>query len=109
MINAKMLGRIKEVAPYVTPAEALAKLAIVLTIVVPVPITALVLGGFWLDYYLLNTMPILTVLGIMVAERNILVNGQDKTSVASRAIGRRETMQWRDTACVEAIKRKDAQ
>jgi len=60
-----MLGRIKEVAPYVTPAEALAKLVIILTIVVPVPIMALALGGFWLDYYRLDTFPILTVLGIV--------------------------------------------
>ena len=61
----KMLGEIKEVAPYVTPAEALVKLVIVLLFIVPVPIVALALGGFWLDYYRLNTLPILTVLGIV--------------------------------------------
>jgi len=61
-----MLERVKQVAPYVTPAEALTKLAIVLTIVVPVPITLLALAGFWLDYYKLSTLPLFTAVGAVI-------------------------------------------
>ena len=61
-----MLGRVKQVVPYVTPAEALAKLAIVLTIVVPLPIVVLALAGFWLDHYKLSTLPLLTIVGAVI-------------------------------------------
>ena len=60
-----MLGRVKQVVPYVTPAEALAKLAIVLAIV-PLPIVVLALAGFWLDYYKLSTLPLLTIVGAVI-------------------------------------------
>ena len=61
-----MLGRVKQVVPHVTTGEALAKLAIVVTVVVPVPIVVLALAGFWLDYYKLSTLPLLTALGIVI-------------------------------------------
>jgi hypothetical protein len=61
-----MLRRLKQVAPYVRTGEALAKLAVVLTVVVPVPVTGLALVGFWLDYYKLSTFPLLTIAGIIL-------------------------------------------
>ena len=60
------LGRLKEVAPHVTAGEALVKLAIVFTVVVPLPIIGLGLVGFWLDYYTLSTFPLITIVGIVL-------------------------------------------
>ena len=61
-----MLGRVKQVAPHVTTGEALVKLAIVLTIAVPVPIVVCALAGFWLDYYKFSTLPLFTAIGVVI-------------------------------------------
>ena len=61
-----MIRRLKEVAPHVTTGEALTKLMIVLTIMVPIPIVGLTFAGFWFDYYKLSTFPLFTILGAVL-------------------------------------------
>lgn len=48
-----------------SPREGLVKLVITM-LFVPIPILVFALGGFWLDYYQLDTSPILTAIGAIL-------------------------------------------
>jgi len=45
-----------------SPSEGLVKMVITM-LFIPIPILVFALGGFWLDYYKLDTLPILTAIG----------------------------------------------
>lgn len=49
----------------ISPSEGLKKLVLVM-LFVPVPILILTGGGFWLDYYKLNTLPLFLALGAVL-------------------------------------------
>jgi len=48
-----------------SPREGAVKLVITM-LFVPIPILVFTLGGFWLDYYQLDTSPILTAIGAVL-------------------------------------------
>ncbi len=54
-----------EAARATSLSEGLVKLAIAV-LFVPLPILAGGLGGFWLDYYKLNTLPLLVIAGTLL-------------------------------------------
>jgi len=77
----KLMENLHQAAYSMSYPEVLIKLVITIFFV-PLPILALTLGGFWLDYYKLNTLPLLTavgaVLGTLIAfmgVRQIIVYG----------------------------------
>ena len=78
----KLMENLHQAAYSMSYPEGLIKLVITMFFV-PLPILALTLGGFWLDYYkLTNTLPLLTaagaVLGTLIAfmgVRQIIVYG----------------------------------
>ncbi|MFC2004365.1 hypothetical protein ACFLUK_02365 [Chloroflexota bacterium] len=57
--------RLHQAASKTSLSEGLVKLVVAM-VFVPFPILVASLGGFWLDYYQLNTLPLLTVLGAVV-------------------------------------------
>ena len=54
--------KLHQVSTEISLSEGLIKLLITI-VFVPVPILSFALGGFWLDYYRLDTLPILTAIG----------------------------------------------
>jgi F0F1-type ATP synthase assembly protein I len=56
---------LNKAAREMTVREGFLKLVISM-LFVPVPIVALTLGGFWLDYYELNTTPLFLALGVVL-------------------------------------------
>ncbi len=61
----KVVERIKQAACGMSLAEGLLKLVIAM-LFVPLPILAGGLGGFWLDYYKLSTLPLLVIVGTIL-------------------------------------------
>jgi len=59
------IRKLHQAASAMSTSEGLVKLVITI-IFVPFPILAATLGGFWLDYFKLNTFPILTVGGAVL-------------------------------------------
>ncbi|OGO23231.1 MAG: hypothetical protein A2144_09205 [Chloroflexi bacterium RBG_16_50_9] len=60
-----MFMQLKNTSSGMTFSAGLVKLVITVFIV-PVPILALALVGFWLDYYRFETLPILTIIGALL-------------------------------------------
>ena len=63
--------RIQEVSSEMKDMEALVKAMLVL-ILVPLPILAATLGGFWLDYYQLDTLPLFTAVGAFLGMAGVI-------------------------------------
>lgn len=59
------IERLQKASREMSGPEGLMKLVFVV-FVVPVPILALALSGFWLDYYRFGTLPILTTVGAVL-------------------------------------------
>ncbi len=61
----KIIQGVQQAARGMSLTEGLLKLAIAMFFI-PLPILAGGLGGFWLDYYRLNTLPLLLVVGTLL-------------------------------------------
>ncbi len=60
-----IMRKLYQASTEMSSSEGLIKVAITM-LFVPIPILATALGGFWLDYYKLNTVPLLTVVGAVL-------------------------------------------
>ncbi len=70
----KIIERVKQAARGMSLAEGLLKLGVAI-LFVPLPILAGGLGGFWLDYYKLNTLPLLVIVGTILGTLASLLGG----------------------------------
>lgn len=59
------ISRLQAVSRDMSTREGLVKLVITM-LFVPVPILVLTLGGFWLDYYKFDTVPLLSIVGVIL-------------------------------------------
>lgn len=64
-MSINVIGKLQQAARDTSPAAAAVKLVITI-LFVPLPILAGSLTGFWLDYYRLNTLPLLLVVGTLL-------------------------------------------
>lgn len=60
-----IMRKLHKASTEMSVSEGLRKLAITM-LFVPIPILATTLGGFWLDYYKLDTLPLLTAAGAVL-------------------------------------------
>jgi len=65
VIRAMITEKLSQTSKEMTPEEAMVKLAIVV-LFVPVPLLIFTLGGIWLDYYKFDTLPLFSVLGVVL-------------------------------------------
>ena len=56
------MRKLHQASTEMSVSEGLTKLLITI-VFVPIPILSFALGGFWFDYYKLDTLPILTAIG----------------------------------------------